>query len=123
MPVTRRILILTDDPELAEKISLVARKKQVSAFFADTAARAIELVKQNIFNTVFYDLSFNDARGLELVSRLAGIAAQTPIVVMAQFGQVATAREALRAGATDYILLPATAQDLRATYRRRPSAA
>src|SRR5437867_7410626 len=98
---------LADDDELLRR-SLV---KLVSAEGYDvdavgTAAEVLESVRNDPPQILILDLRLPDGSGLELLPRLKSIEPSLKVVVITAFGDLPTAVQAMRQGATDFIKKP-----------------
>jgi len=70
------------------------------------------------FGLVITDIRMPGADGIAVLKRAREISPQTLVLVMTAHGSVETAVEALRAGATDYILKPVVFDELLAKVER-----
>src|SRR2546425_6020203 len=98
---------IADDEELIRK-SLV---KLLSAEGYDvdavgTAAEVLESVRNDPPQILILDLRLPDGSGLELLPRLKSIEPSLKVVVITAFGDLPTAVQAMRQGATDFIKKP-----------------
>ena len=100
----KRILVVEDEDKLRRVIEL----QLVSAGFdVDKAATAEEGLKiVDRADLVLTDLKLPNMDGLELLALIRRQNAQVPVVMMTAFGSVETAVEAMKAGATDFLLKP-----------------
>ncbi len=67
------------------------------------------------------DLRMPGRSGLELLQELKRIDATTKVVMLTGFGSIATAVDAMRLGATNYVSKPADADDILAAFARAQS--
>ncbi|HEY6573111.1 MAG TPA: sigma-54 dependent transcriptional regulator, partial [Candidatus Eisenbacteria bacterium] len=98
---------IADDEELIRK-SLV---KVLSAEGYDvdavgTAAEVLDSVRRDPPHALILDLRFPDGSGLDLLPRLKTLAPDLKVVVITAFGDLPTAVEAMRQGATDFLKKP-----------------
>ncbi len=100
----KRILVVEDE----EKLRRVVELQLMSAGFdVDKAASAEEgLNLADRADLVLTDLKLPNMSGLDLLAAVRQQNAQTPVVMMTAFGSVETAVEAMKAGATDFLLKP-----------------
>jgi signal transduction histidine kinase/ActR/RegA family two-component response regulator len=70
----------------------------------DTLAKTLQRLELPPPNVILLDLNLPDARGLETLDRVHNAAALIPIVVLTSLENEATAIEAIRLGAQDYLL-------------------
>ncbi len=100
----RRILIVEDE----EKLRRVLELQLVSAGFdvdkAGAAEEGLKLVDRA--DLVLSDLRLPNMDGLQLLGLIRRQNAQVPVIMMTAFGSVETAVEAMKAGATDFLLKP-----------------
>ncbi|MDX6704354.1 MAG: hypothetical protein QOI48_200 [Solirubrobacteraceae bacterium] len=103
------ILLVEDDPASAKlAIELLGDALTVNVTHVGTLARAEATLARDGADCVLLDLSLPDSRDIVSVARLLAIRPETTIVVMTGRDDDATAREALRLGAQDYVVSPAT---------------
>ena len=73
---------------------------------APSAEAALELTREHELDVVLSDVNMPGKSGIELVGELRRVRPETPVVLMTAFASVASAVEAMRAGAFDYITKP-----------------
>src|SRR3954453_21903049 len=100
----KRILIVEDE----EKLRRVLELRLMSAGFdVDKAASAEDgLTLVDRADLVLTDLKLPNMDGLQFLSLIRTQNAQVPVVMMTAYGSVETAVEAMKAGATDFLLKP-----------------
>jgi DNA-binding NtrC family response regulator len=115
-------LIVDDELDVVEWMAEVVRSEGYTVVTADSlrAARA-QLVRQPP-DVLLTDLQLPDGRGTDLVHDLEA-PAQTEVVVITGHASVDSAIEAVRIGASDYLVKPVDVERLRAILRRQPQAA
>lgn len=98
---------IADDEELIRK-SLVkllgAEGYEVDA--VGTAAEVLDSVRRDPPHVLILDLRLPDGSGLDLLPRLKSLAPDLKVVVITAFGDLPTAVEAMRQGATDFLKKP-----------------
>src|SRR6266581_3538425 len=106
------ILVADDEPGVRESLAEVLRDAGYAVQTAADGAAALAALERDDFAVVITDLRMPGADGLAVLRRAREISPQTLVVVMTAHGSVETAVEALRAGATDYLLKPVVFDDL-----------
>ncbi|TQM35734.1 response regulator transcription factor [Pseudonocardia cypriaca] len=104
-----RILVVEDDPELAELVALGLRNEAYAVDVAAGCSEAEELLRLTAYDAACFDLNLPDGDGLDLIRRLSGDPdLQRPRRLLALTGRDAvTDRVAgLDAGADDYLVKP-----------------
>ena len=75
---------------------------------------ALEILDQYPVDIVVTDLQVPQIGGLELLKRTRANNAEIAVIVLTQYGTIATAIEATRLGATDFVTKPFHVEELRA---------
>ena len=107
MMAARRILIVDDDGtlrrSLAEQLEL---NEEFDCIECGTAARALEMVGSNRFDTIVLDVGLPDMDGRELCRLLRRAGVQVPIVMLTGADGEFDTVLGLEAGADDYVTKP-----------------
>ncbi|HTQ56085.1 MAG TPA: sigma-54 dependent transcriptional regulator [Bryobacteraceae bacterium] len=104
MPIKRRILVVEDEEKLRRVIELQLASAGFEVEKAGTAESALNLAERA--DLVLTDLRLPHMDGLELLAAIRRQNSHTPVIVMTAFGTIETAVEAMKAGATDFLLKP-----------------
>ena len=91
----------------------VAADAGLQVHVASTTEEALEILDQYPIDILVTDLQVPQMGGLELLKRTRVNNAETAVIVLTQYGTIATAIEATRLGATDYVTKPFHIQELR----------
>jgi len=115
-------LIVDDEADVVGWMSEVVQSEGYTVATADSlrSARA-QLVRQSP-DVLLTDLQLPDGRGTDLVHDLES-PSQTEVVVITGHASVDSAIEAVRIGASDYLVKPVDVERLKAILRRQPQAA
>ncbi|MBI4364835.1 MAG: sigma-54-dependent Fis family transcriptional regulator, partial [Candidatus Latescibacteria bacterium] len=98
---------IADDEELIRKSLvklLTAEGYEVDA--VGSAAETLESVRRDPPHVLILDLRLPDGSGLELLPRLKSLEPDLKVVVITAFGDLPTAVQAMRQGATDFLKKP-----------------
>jgi len=112
------ILVADDEPGVRESLAEVLRDAGYAVHTAADGSAALKALEEHDFGVVITDLRMPGADGLAVLKRARDISPQTLVLVMTAHGSVDTAVDALRSGATDYILKPVAFDDLLAKVSR-----
>jgi two-component system response regulator PilR (NtrC family) len=112
MAMPEAVLLADDEPGVRESLAEVLRDEGYSVRVAADGNAALEALDEQDFAILITDLRMPGADGLTVLRRAREVAPQTIALVMTAHGSVDTAVEALRTGATDYILKPVVFDDL-----------
>lgn len=100
------ILIVEDDPDLAENMVEILEGLGWDVDLAPSAERALELIATSRYDGVITDFRLPGVGGVELISRLRRAGTTVPVVVMSAFMDEFAADLAERAGALDVLAKP-----------------
>ena len=115
-----KILIVDDQP--AHRLMLRAHlKSDYEVFEAEDGLGAVEAVKKKFFDLVLMDIRMPGMDGLDALRRIKEISPGIVVFLMTGFESVESAREAVRRGASDYIVKPVDVEELRANINRELS--
>ncbi len=110
--VAPTLLIVDDDDNLRTRMMRAMSARGYSACEAATGAVALALAAHEPLDFAVVDLRLPDMTGLEVVRGLKATSPQTRVVVLTGYGSIATALEAMRLGADDYLAKPVDADDV-----------
>src|ERR1700739_2382094 len=107
------ILIVEDEAKMRRLLELNLGEDGFSTFSAEDAKAGLKLLRENPVALVVTDLKLPGMNGLEFLQTIKRQNAALPVVVMTAFGSVETAVEAMKAGASDYVLKPFSLTEMR----------
>jgi len=115
--VGARILVVEDDPKLAEAVArgLAAEGYDVTA--RATGEEGFYLALEQRFDLILLDLMLPGRDGLEILSALRERGVETPVLVLTARGEVEDRVEGLDRGADDYLVKPFAFAELLARIR------
>jgi DNA-binding NtrC family response regulator len=113
-----RVLVVEDEPYVRDSLVEILRARRFEASPAASVADALAHLGRTPVDAVLSDLRMPGADGLELVRRMQAVAPDVPVVILTGHGNVASAVECLKAGASDYILKPAEPDALEVALER-----
>ena len=99
------ILVVDDEPGQRQFISgALARDYEITT--AASGLEASQLLSHRSFSLVITDERMPDMGGIELLRWIRENTPETPVVVLTAYGSVATAVEAIKLGAEEYLTKP-----------------
>jgi len=101
-----RIMVVDDELAMRESLAAWLVKDGFEVATADGAEQALALMKETTFDLVFVDIKMPGMDGLELLRRLRSGYPQTYVIIITAYGSIDTAVEAMKLGATDYLVKP-----------------
>src|SRR6202044_280900 len=107
------ILIVEDEAKMRRLLELNLGDDGFTTLSAGDAETRLKLRQENGGDLVLTDLKLPGMDGLEFLQAVKRQNAALPVVVMTAFGSVETAVEAMKAGASDYVLKPFSLAEMR----------
>lgn len=102
-----KILIIEDEQDLAVTFQRFLRGAGYEADLAGGYAEGKELLTRGCYGAVFLDINLGDGQtGMDLLREAREIDIDTPVVIITGSPEVATAAEAVRNAAFDYLCKP-----------------
>ncbi len=116
-PNRQQVLLVEDTASLARVYTEYLRKEPYELSHAETGAAALERIARQPPDAILLDLGLPDMNGLEILKHVKSAELPTSVVVITAHGSIATAVEAMRAGAYDFLVKPFSADRLLVTLR------
>ena len=107
------ILIVEDEQKMLRLLELNLAEEGYSTLAAQDAETGLKLLRQEKIDLVLTDLKLPRMDGLEFLQAVKRSNAQTPVILMTAYGTVETAIEAMKAGASDYVLKPFSMEEIK----------
>ncbi len=107
-----RVLVVDDHPQARESMADILRQAGHRVQCLSSAAEALRLIQGESFDCILTDLKMPGMNGVELIIQLEERRYGAQVVMVTAHASVATAVEAMRHGAFDYIEKPFDAQRL-----------
>ena len=117
------ILIVDDDPDIVKAARLLLERQGMAVTGAADPAAAWVRLAERAFDVVLLDLNFARGRttgeeGFAMLDRLLAADRDAVVVVVTGHGGIAVAVQAMRAGASDFVIKPWSNPRLLATVER-----
>src|SRR5437660_9388422 len=112
------ILIVEDEPRMRRLLEISLGEDGHSVQTAEDAEKALASLRRNSIDLVVTDLKLPGMNGLEFLQEGKRLHPALPFVVMTAYGSVETAVDAMKAGASDYVLKPFSMAEMRLVIRK-----
>ena len=106
------ILVVEDEAKMRRLLELELADQNFRAQTVADAETALKLLNTNQFDLIVTDLKLPGMSGMEFLQAVKRANAAIPIIIMTAFGTVESAVEAMKIGASDYVLKPFSLAEL-----------
>ena len=110
------ILIIDDNITLSQTLLRAFSRRGFSVSVANNRQQALALCQQQRFDKVILDLKLAESSGLQLIPELLALQADLSIVILTGYSSIATAVEAIKLGAINYLCKPADTDEILASF-------
>ena len=105
-------LLVDDDPAFLQVLARSLSRQGIETLCASDADSALEAVRTRPVNRCVLDLNLSGESGLQLLPELLEQKPDLDVLVLTGYGSIATAVEAMRRGAANYLCKPVTVNQL-----------
>lgn len=116
----RLLLIVEDDAAFARTLKRSFERRDWRVILATSLEEARELLRTHAPTNAVVDLKLGTESGLAVVQALHQHDADMLIVVLTGFASIATAVEAIKLGASNYLVKPSNTDDIETAFSRTP---
>ena len=114
------LLLVDDDVVFCQVLGRALEKRGYTVTIAHSVEEAIPLAQASPPEYAVVDLKMDGASGLALVQVLHELDPATRIVMLTGYASIATAVEAIKLGATQYLAKPANADEIVSAFGHTP---
>lgn len=106
MKVTGHILIIDDEPSILKTLARILQQAGFEVTTAESAEQGLDYLSTTQFDMILTDLRMPGMHGMEALKVIHADYPSLPVILITAQPDVNSAVEALRHGATDYLLKP-----------------
>lgn len=107
------VLVVDDEANIRKTLSYCLAAENHTVIAVGNTADAIDEARRRSFDMAFVDLKLGEENGMDLIPDLLSESSWIKIVVITAHASIASAVEAMRRGATDYIVKPFTPDQIK----------
>ena len=101
-----RIMVVDDELIVRESLYHWFKKGGHTVEAASSGMEALDILEKKPFDVLFVDMKMPRMNGLELLKRLKEDYPDTLVIIITAYGSIETSVEAMKLGASDYLLKP-----------------
>ena len=113
-----KILIVDDEPDICKALRYLLEMEGYAITCAYNGEEALTVLKTESFDMILTDLKMGKTDGMKVLEKVKETIPDTPVVIMTAFGSIESAVEAMKRGATDYVVKPFLNEEIKLTVRR-----
>ena len=110
--VPQNVLVVDDDQDMRALLRDVLEEHGYKVTLAQNGQEALKSLREGEYPVVLTDLRMKGIQGIELLAEIKRSFPDTNVILMTAFGSVETALEAMKQGASDYLMKPVKNDDL-----------
>ncbi len=108
-----QILVVDDEKKMGILIEGTLKDAGYSVRTVTNGEEALKLLKKNAYDVVITDLKMEPVDGMAVLKRAKELNESTEVIMMTAYATAKSAVEAMKAGATDYIIKPFALDELK----------
>ena len=110
--MSRKILLADDEATFRETFAKVLREEGMAVTAVGNGTDAIDAITKELFSVAILDIRMPGADGIRVLREIIRIRPQTRVIMITAFGTVEMAVEAIKLGASDYVVKPVVMDDI-----------
>ena len=108
----RSLLIVDDDKSFLQRLARAMESRGFEVMTAEAVAEGLQHVERAAPAFAVVDMRLGDGSGLDVISALKERRPDARAIILTGYGNIATAVNAIKIGAIDYLAKPADADDV-----------
>lgn len=112
------ILLVDDSFVLRDRLAMAFEERGFRVSVAGTCDEAVEVFRADPTDLAVVDLRMPGRTGLTVIADLKAIRPDVQVLILSGFGSIATAIDAIRLGAVNFLPKPADADDILSAFKR-----
>jgi len=100
------VLIIEDDVSFQKALKNSLKKEGYTSLSVGSAEQGLKALESNMARLIISDIKMDQLSGLQLLTQLKSTFPNLPVLMMTAYGTVESAVEAIKSGASDYLMKP-----------------
>ncbi|MCX7794737.1 MAG: sigma-54 dependent transcriptional regulator [Thermodesulfovibrionales bacterium] len=113
-----KILVVDDEKDILRALEFILSREGYTVTTATNGQEAMELLKNEEYDLVLTDLRMPGMDGMEVLEKSLQLRPSTAVIIMTAYATVESAVQAMRMGASDYIVKPFINEDVKLRVKR-----
>jgi two-component system nitrogen regulation response regulator NtrX len=112
-----RILVIDDEPAIRDSLRMILEYEDYQFVGAASGQEALDVLQRERPDVVLLDIKMPGVDGMEVLRKLRAVDETLPVIMISGHGTTATAVEAIRSGAIDFLDKPLSSERVIVTLR------
>lgn len=108
----KRILIVDDDLQVLSSLETLFLSNGYHTAVAENGIRALQMIRKKMYTLVILDVIMRGMDGIEVLREIRRVSPLTEVILLSGYADTARVFEAMRTGASDYIVKPCEEEEL-----------
>ena len=108
-------MVVEDDPAVRRALVISLQKMEIPVLAVSSCLQALEEQQKEPADLVISDLQLPDGNGMDLLKQFKKLNPAVEVIIITGFGTIESAVEAMKVGASNYLLKPFTSSQLELT--------
>lgn len=104
--IPHQVLVVDDEPLMCRSLSTTIQRLGYEATSVGSGREALRQLERSPSRLIFSDMRMPGMDGLEFLRRVKAVRPEILVIVMTAYGSVETAIQAMKEGATDFLMKP-----------------
>lgn len=113
-----KILIVDDEVTARRSLAEILQLESYHVSIAESGERALKLLESETYDLMLLDIKMPGIDGVEVLKKTTMILPECQVILLTAHGSLESAIEAVRQGAHDYLLKPASASNILSSVNR-----
>ena len=120
MAETLRFLLVDDDETFTHILGRALKRRGFSVVCANQGQEALAAARAQSFTHAIVDLKLGQESGLKIIQQLSALQPDLRLLMLTGYSSIATAVDAIKLGAHNYLCKPANADEILAAFDTEP---
>ena len=117
--MSAKILLVEDEANMVRTLSRILERAGYEVFSAANGKEALEVLARDTVDVLITDLNMPVMDGMTLLRSMQELASRPAVVVLTGYGTIQSAVDAMKLGASDYLIKPCNPDDLKIVIERQ----
>jgi DNA-binding response OmpR family regulator len=113
-----KILVVDDEAAARKSLADILRLEDFNVTAAENGQTALERLEEDPYDLMLLDIKMPGMSGVEVLKKASALAPELKIILLTAHGSLESAIEAIRQGAHDYLIKPASPSEILASVTR-----